>query len=218
MQKDNDYSRENDLQEKFNQFWESIFDDKKDYFKNLSTEKLIELKKAVHDINNIITLRVTNQFVDLLYEEKLISSSQAKRIKEAIDKQHPNTNGFDICFTRDSGHPDDMNIIAEIKCNIVPKDKKSYDANQFDSIISDIQHLLNNKGTSQISNESINDYFKFMVLLNGENVADAIDNLMERVGKNINKYSEINGKLRVYSGKNINLQKDVVYIVPIDLK
>ena len=64
IQNDGEYSRSQDLGQKFNECWKKIFKSDKDYFSLLSLSDFIKLKIAISDINNIITLRVTILFVD----------------------------------------------------------------------------------------------------------------------------------------------------------
>ena len=200
----NEYSRACDLSERFNAFWKCIFKTDEDYFKRLSITELVNLKKAVSNINNIITLRVTNEFISFLQRNKLISVSEAKKLYDAVDCQHPNANGFDI----KSQSP---KIIAEVKC-CIPVEKHCYGAAQVDSIISDIIHLAENKSKSGIDDSDIKDYYKFMVLLDGDRVADSIDKLIEKINRD---HPEI--RVEMYT-PNARLHTSVVYIVSIELK
>ena len=63
---DEDYKRRQDLEEKFNRFWnKALKTTDVDYLKRLTTDDLVELKKAVSNINNLVTLRVTYGFLPL---------------------------------------------------------------------------------------------------------------------------------------------------------
>ena len=63
---DEDYKRRQDLEEKFNRFWnKALKTTDVDYLKRLTTDDLVELKKAVSNINNLVTLRVTYSFLPL---------------------------------------------------------------------------------------------------------------------------------------------------------
>ena len=58
------YSRQLDLEEKFNRYWnQALKTNGEDYLKRLTTDDLVELKKAVSNINNLVTLRVTYGFI-----------------------------------------------------------------------------------------------------------------------------------------------------------
>ena len=197
------YSRVDDLSKKFNSFWNDYFHDAKDYFKELTISNLVSLKMAVSNINNIITLRVTNQFVEFLQSEGIITSTQKEKMLSDVDKIHPNTNGYDVKFS-DSG----IKIVAEVKC-CIPVGKNSYGAAQEESIISDIKLLLAGKPKSGIKeDDSIDKYYKFMVLLDGEKVETSIEKLLVKLKKDPNM------KIELYTSKKI-IRTDTIYIVSI---
>ena len=197
------YSRVEDLSEKFNSFWNNYFHDEKDYFKELTISNLVSLKKTVSNINNIITLRVTNQFVEYLHSEGIITASQKEEVLSNVDKIHPNSNGYDVKLT----YPE-IKIIAEVKC-CIPAGTNSYGAAQEESIFTDIELLLDGKSKSGIKEgDNIKEYYKFMVLMAGEKVETSIAKLLVKLKKDPGK------KVELYTSKN-DLRKDTVYVVSI---
>ena len=176
------YSRQLDIQEKFNHFWNQALKTKNEnYLSKLTNEDLIGLKKAIANTNNLLTLKVTLGFIDRLHSRGIIDSNQADRIKRNVDGQHPNTIGFDVQDT-ESG------IIAEVKCNI-PVGEKSFGAAQKNALKKDLQGLRNGNAKGGIVNTD--DYYKFMVVLDVDGVRDAMkklcgdDRCIELVDKNI---------------------------------
>ena len=86
---DIEYSRELDLEEKFNLFWnKALKTNGEDYLNRLTNNDLIEMKKAISNINNLITLKVTLGFVDKICRLGIINSAQADKIKKIVNKEH----------------------------------------------------------------------------------------------------------------------------------
>ena len=79
-------NREEDLKKLFNKSINDIVElpvgDNKDYYNALSAEEFINLKKALSNINNIITLKTTLAFVDKLAASGLIDKDVVGLIKE----------------------------------------------------------------------------------------------------------------------------------------
>jgi len=150
-----DYSRQNDLTNNFNQFWNKALKTvNKDYLEILTTDDPVELKKAVSNINNLMTLRVTLGFIDKLSSLGIINREQAISIRKSVDAQHPNTNGYDV-------FDEECKIIAEVKCNI-PVEKNRFGAAQENAIKKDLHGLWHGKNKGGINNTD--DYYKFMVI------------------------------------------------------
>ena len=181
--KDNnlEYSRQLDLEEKFNSYWnKALKTNGEDYLKRLTTNDLVEMKKAISNINNLITLRVTLGFIDEIYRLGIVNHEQAERMRKEVDEQHPNTNGFDV-------QDKECRIIAEIKCNI-PVGEKSFGAAQKIALKKDMQGLRNGKTKGDIDN--VDNYYKFMVIQDVSNARIAMkelygDDCVELVDKNI---------------------------------
>ena len=171
------YSRQLDLKEKFNRYWnQALKTNGEDYLTRLTTEDLVEMKKAISNINNLITLKVTLAFIDVICRLGIIDSAQAKTITEKVDKQHPNTNGFDVCCNKED---DGIDLVAEIKCNI-PVGGYEFGAAQMNGIITDLEGMWEGKG--KFEKNYTNRCDKFMVLLemqDGNEVKYAMENLLE---------------------------------------
>ena len=181
--KDNnlEYSRQLDLEEKFNSYWnKALKTNGEDYLKRLTTNDLVEMKKAISNINNLITLKVTLAFIDEIYRLGIVNNEQAGRMRKEVDEQHPNTNGFDV-------QDKECRIIAEIKCNI-PVGEKSFGAAQKIALKKDLQGLRNGKTKGDIDN--VDNYYKFMVIQDVSKARIAMkelygDDCVELVDKNI---------------------------------
>ncbi len=181
--KDNkiEYSRRLDLEEKFNSYWnKALKTNGEDYLKRLTTNDLVEMKKAISNINNLITLRVTLGFIDEICRMDIVNNEQAERMRKEADEQHPNTNGFDV-------QDKECRIIAEIKCNI-PVGEKSFGAAQKNALKKDLQGLRNGKTKGDIDN--VDNYYKFMVIQDVSKARIAMkelygDDCVELVDKNI---------------------------------
>lgn len=165
-----EYSREKDLKEQFNQFFEQLGIE--DLYSKLSNDQLIDLKKLLSCINNMITLRATDSFVLKLYQDGFITSDAKVGILKDVRHQHANANGFDVKYDGSK------NIIAEVKCNI-PVNATSFGAAQEKGIIKDIDHLL--KGKDKAKNTNVADYYKFMVILDCEHAQECMDKIIKKM-------------------------------------
>lgn len=175
------YSRRLDLEEKFNRYWnQALKTNDVDYLKRLTINDLVEMKKAISNINNLITLKVTLGFIDEICRLGIVNNEQAERMRKEVDEQHPNTNGFDV-------QDKECRIIAEIKCNI-PVGEKSFGAAQKNALKKDLQGLRNGKTKGDIDN--VGNYYKFLVIQDVSNARLAMkelygDDCVELVDKNI---------------------------------
>lgn len=175
------YSRQLDFEERFNRYWnQALKTNDVDYLKRLTINDLVEMKKAISNINNLITLKVTIGFIDEICRLGVVNNEQAERMRKEVDEQHPNTNGFDV-------QDKECRIIAEIKCNI-PVGEKSFGAAQKNALKKDLQGLRNGKTKGDIDN--VGNYYKFMVIQDVSNARLAMkelygDDCVELVDKNI---------------------------------
>jgi hypothetical protein len=167
-----DYNRDEALKKQFNDFFKQFGIE--DLYSQLSNEQLINLKKLLSCINNIITLRTTDAFVEKLFEDKFITQEEKEKILVKVREQHANTNGYDVRYNGEYGN---KKIIAEVKCNI-PVNKSSFGAAQEEGILDDIHHLLIGKKKEKIDN--IASYYKFMVILKWENIDICVDKIIKR--------------------------------------
>ena len=163
------YDRGIALRDQFNQFFEQL--GITDLYSKLSNEQLINLKKLLSCINNMITLRATDAFVIKIYQDGLISDVEKDAIWKDVHAQHANTNGFDVHYDGSK------KIIAEVKCNI-PVNGTSFGAAQEEGILDDIDHLLHGKAKANIPD--ITAYYKFMVILNCEHAEESMDKIIHK--------------------------------------
>lgn len=172
-------NRDEELCGKFNQYFERF--GLNDFYSRLSSKDLIDLKKLLSCINNIITLRTTDAFVMKIYEDKFITLDEKEKIMLNVLDQHANTNGYDIRFDDNI----DKKIIAEVKCNI-PVYKSSFGAAQEEGILEDIHHLLTGKKKENISD--VSDYFKFMVILDCERAQVSMEKIINKT-EHVKRYT-----------------------------
>lgn len=197
------FNREEKLRKEFNAAILNILGDMgndmdNDFYKHLTFKTLINLKKVLSNINNLITLKTSVAFVDFLCEINKIESEIASNVIKEINKTNANTNGYDIVCKNGS-----FPFIAEVKCNI-PCGKKGekYGAAQIASIKTDLEGLRNGKKKTLELN--LKEYFRFMVVLECDGIDKAIEGLECEDVKIWNDKLEIN--------------KDIIYIVPINLE
>ena len=197
------FNREEKLSKEFNAAILNILGDMgndmdNDFYKHLTFKTLINLKKVLSNINNLITLKTSVAFVDFLCEINKIESEIASNVIKEINKTNANTNGYDIVCKNGS-----FPFIAEVKCNI-PCGKKGekYGAAQIASIKTDLEGLRNGKKKTLELN--LKEYFRFMVVLECDGIDKAIEGLECEDVKIWNDKLEIN--------------KDNIYNVPINLE
>ena len=195
------YNRKDDLSSAFNDFWRKALNSNEDYYSQLTLKEFVNLKKAITNINNIITMLVTESFVKTLHTDGVISTPQQSKMLEQLFETHANTNGFDVEYSAGQ-----MKIVAEVKCNI-PVNETSFGAAQEKSIMEDVDHLFHSKKKSDLTSEDIQDYYKFMVFLDVENVRISTQKLIRKLTKKGLNVTEYTPKTK--------LQKDIVYFIYI---
>ena len=195
------YNRKDDLSSAFNDFWRKALNSNEDYYSKLTLKEFVNLKKAITNINNIITMLVTESFVKTLHKDGVISTPQQSKMLEQLFETHANTNGFDVEYSAGK-----MRIVAEVKCNI-PVNETSFGAAQENSIMEDVDHLFHSKKKSDLTSEDIQDYYKFMVFLDVEKVCVAAQKLIQKLTKKDYQIAEYTSKTK--------LQKDTVYFIYI---
>lgn len=195
------YNRKDDLSSAFNDFWRKALNSKEDYYSKLTLKEFVHLKKAITNINNIITMLVTESFVKTLHKDGVISTPQQSEMLEQLYETHANTNGFDVEYSAGQ-----MKIVAEVKCNI-PVNENSFGAAQENSIMDDVDHLFHSKKKSDLTSVDIQDYYKFMVFLDVENVRVSTQKLIRKLTKKGLNVTEYTPKTK--------LQKDIVYFIYI---
>lgn len=189
-------------------FKNDFFEFKKDAYKKISAGEFVSLKKALSNINNIVTLKITNLFIEKLCDDEFISNVQKDEMIENSNKQKANANGYDVEYTAHGNLKDSKNILAEVKCNI-PVCKEQFGSAQKAGILKDIEGLLNGEEKSKSSLSTTKDYFKFMVFMDytedGCNVRKSVNELLT-------PYKE---KVIITSDKVKDVDKDHVYIIYI---
>lgn len=146
------------------------YDDYKIKNRELSFEEMIQMKSALSDVNNIITLLITRKFVEKLREDHLINAGVDK-----IDS-NPNANGYDLLLLESNNI-----IIAEVKGNKPCKkisDGYIYGSDQQKGIIKDLTGLIKikKKASKKLQNDFHN-AIRFMVLLDSKYTKKAFEGL-----------------------------------------
>jgi hypothetical protein len=195
------YNRKDDLSSAFNDFWRKALNSNEDYYSKVTLKEFVHLKKAITNINNIITMLVTESFVKTLHKDGVISTPQQSKMLEQLYETHANTNGFDVEYNAGQ-----MKIVAEVKCNI-PVNETSFGAAQENSIMEDVDHLFHSKKRSNLTSEDIQDFYKFMVFLDVEKVRVSTQKLIQKLTKKGYQIAEYTPKTK--------LQKDIVYFIYI---
>ena len=186
-----------------------------DFCSSMSQEDFINLKMAISDINNILTLKLTLSAINWLSSYFGLTIDHKNRLIENAENTNSNTNGFDIIFD------DSKKFIAEVKCNVPSSKGSRYLAAQRNSILDDALKLFNGKRSLKNSNE----FFKFIFLLDlGERSDKAINSLLsERNTRSENQQridrNNVVKKMSLLADKTPDsLNKQTVYIVSIEIK
>lgn len=214
--------RSEKLKEAYNAYWQTTLNVNDDLFSKMSLGGFVNLKKAVSNINNIITLETTKQFVEHLVDKSIVTITQADKMKQLVEATNANTNGFDIEYPlkRDDDslngfQEGELKIIAEVKC-CIPADKSSYGAAQEDSIIADVKYLAEGKTKSLLTKEDISQYYKFLVLLGSDNEKEQDKVLISAdkiVKKTSGKFNDC--KVELYKDRMI-LDTSTIYVFIIN--
>ncbi|MDM1753895.1 hypothetical protein HX122_02585 [Acinetobacter towneri] len=195
------YHREEELKNRLNNFFITQFSlPEDDYYSRLDSEKIISLKKALSDINNLITMKITISFVNWITKKFNLSQESEEKIINEILSTKPSTNGYDIVSD------EIVKLIAEVKCNIPINAGKKYGSAQRNGITKDLNNLLYGKTKSKFDT---NEYLKFMVFLENESVRSANQHY-------IHLSKEFREKLIVVDEKTIFDRKDCVYLIHIN--
>jgi len=187
------------LKNEFNSFWNDFWETDRDYYSDMTLDKLSLLKMAVANINNLITYETTvfaaQMIADILGQDK----STFAQILQSVEATSANANGYDIeCRLRTS-------YICEAKANI--PDGSSFGAKQRQQIEKDINSLLHGKTKSSIRPAELPQFFKFLCMYEAnDQVSTAMKRLVSSLDANSSK------RVRFYQ-KGLNIDTDTIYIL-----
>lgn len=168
----NNYSRRDDLEQQFNDFFKESLNVAEAY-QQLSSDQILQLKRVLSNIHNLLTLETTVAFVNLLKADGILSQEQAEKVLGTVDAQHANANGFDVLC-------EEPCLIAEVKC-MLPcegKNKDRFGAAQRAGLWKDLTAL--SKGKEKADDVDVTKCAKYMVVLSAPNVKTAMDDVMAR--------------------------------------
>ena len=178
------------------------------YNENKNIKHLLQLKKVLYPIDNLITLEVSYGFVRWLRKYNFISNRQENQMIDYLDKSNANANGFDIIYNEDGGMP----ILAEVK-GTIPYLSNKYGAQQKDSIKKDLEYLTGKKVKLKSQSVEIEKYYKFMVMLKSQD-----ENKDEAAMNNLLKTFHDKDNIIVLQNEQQTLSYDKVYVVFIELE
>lgn len=124
----------------------------------ISPTSILHLKTTLSSVNSMIAYKMADCFIDWLFTKDLITETEKDEAKKRNNTISPNANGFDVKIEGEH------TIIAEIKCN-VPKTKGSFQAQQMEHIITDINNLQHPEEKKKGGIKNGSSFHKFMVLL-----------------------------------------------------
>ena len=195
------YHREEELKNRLNNFFITQFElPDCDYYSRLDSEKIISLKMALSDINNLLTMKISFAFIKWVTNNfKLSQELESKMIDEILSTK-PSTNGFDIISN------ESLKFIAEVKCNIPINAGTRYGSAQRNGITKDFHNLLNGKPKSKLNTTN---HLKFMVFM--ENNAIRSANLHY-----ISLSKEFSEKIIIVDKETIFDKTDCIYLVHVN--
>ena len=195
------YHREEELKNRLNNFFITQFTlPEDDYYSRLDSEKIISLKIALSDINNLLTMKITISFVNWITKKFNLSQESEEKIMNEILSTKPSTNGYDIVSD------EIVKLIAEVKCNIPINSGKKYGSAQRNGITKDLNNLLYGKTKSKFDT---NEYLKFMVFLENESVRSANQHY-------IHLSKELKENLIIVDETTSFDRKDCIYLIYIN--
>lgn len=193
------YSKEDLLSNEFNSIVSEVMGiPSEDYLSKISDDNLVRMKILVKNINNVLTLRLTQKVAGWICKNQNFDSSKVSQVLRTIDSTKPNANGFDIEI-------DDPRIVVEIKCNIPINDGNRFGSKQAEGIRKDIMGLLNGKTKSSV------DTSKAIKILGLSNVGRA-----KEAAKNLVSSLDINIRRRIVfceRAADIDLKLDKLYVL-----
>lgn len=195
------FDRGDYLKKEFNDFWNEFFSTEQDYYSKMPFERLIKLKMAVRNINNLVTYESTIMAAKLIIDILNIGNEDQSKILTDIESTSENANGYDIEFHGN------IPFICEVKANIPSGGKDVFGAQQKDQILKDFSALIYGKSKSVISVNELNLYYKFMCFYSaGEKTIHAVCNMIN------NLEDDLANRIEFFNGQE-TLSKDKVYVI-----
>ncbi len=189
------------LKQEFNDFWNEFFHTEQDYYSSITFEKLIKLKMAIRNINNLVTYETTLMAANLIADLLNINDEQRSKIIASIESTSENANGYDIEYQGNTA------FICEVKGNIPSGGKPYYGAAQKREIQKDIDSLLFGKTKSSLNEQQLKDCYKFLCLYNA---GDISVRAAQQLVKNL--VTEYANRIELLDNQKV-LSKDKIYIL-----
>lgn len=170
------YTRSQDLIQKYLNFIKTIREDNES--QHITIERLLELKTVLSNVNNVLTLIATLAATKKITDSLGYNEQDKKKCIEKIEKKKANSNGFDIEIEDSVG----MNILAEVKCNMLIHGKK-LGAQQMTGILNDVRKLRNespDKDRKKITIDT-SKYIKLIVIV--DTFHGKLNNVIESIKK-----------------------------------
>ncbi|HKC69865.1 MAG TPA: hypothetical protein VKG26_16635 [Bacteroidia bacterium] len=206
--------RQNDLTSRLNKHLQKLTGLNNDFASSITETDLLDFKAVLSDINNLLTLKMTDAAVIWLCNYFEFDNVCKMAIFAKTNSAKPNSNGYDIHITESE------KIIAEVKCIRPVNNGDKFGAAQYDSILNDIIKLKKGKGKVDTSS-----YYKFLFLIDlGEQTDKALFDFLKLSKTSKNKplraeRQEVkkNALLLFDSVKKRDLSVDKIYIKTIKL-
>ena len=164
------YQRDEALRTRINKFLQEAFNlPADDYYAKLDVKKLLGMKAALSDINNVLTMRLTLGFVEWAGTILALDTAATSELYAKVLISKPSANGYDVyCSTP-------VAFVAEVKCNLPVNGGARYGAAQRKGILRDLEALRRGKSKArQVSSDSL----KFMVFLDIPQVRGANEHFL----------------------------------------
>ena len=157
----------------------------------ISMEDIINFKRNISCIDNLIAVEQTMLFLDKLKAEKVIEDKDYDRIISNIDD--PNVSGYDL-------YDEVSKIVAEFKGTIPCGKNGTFGAEQKEKIKADLEGLVKSK-----TGQSIENFKKYMVLFDFAKTAMGKFIKSKTLSRDIKEQIE-------------NREIQIIYISKIDMK
>lgn len=189
-----------DVKSAFNSFWSGFFNDNQDYYSKLPLHKLVQLKKIVSKINNLISYNSTLMAALLISDILKLPDNEVTTIESKIKTSSINANGYDIKFTGST------NFICEVKANIPSGGKNLFGGKQGSEIKKDINGLIYGKMKAKLTQQDLTEYYKFMGFYSD---GDYSINAVHSIVKSLNR--EFGGIIELWHGQE-DISKEKIYV------